>query len=249
VKALEVKSLQKSFRIPSVRRTTVREHVLSFLRRRQFRELRVLDGVTFDVLRGESLGIMGRNGCGKSTLLRVIAGVYQPDAGEVTRNAPVTAVLDLGVGWNHELDAVDNILLVGGVMGMTLRKLKQVTPEILEFAGLREFAKLELKHFSAGMAARLAYAVAFWAVRHLLIIDEVLAVGDAQFRERCYQRLRELGDTGHSLLLVSHSPDEITRLCHRALLFEGGRIVAEGPAEVVSRAYLELLQEPASSTA
>src|SRR4030095_12856907 len=140
-----------------------------------------LDRVTFDVRLGEALGIMGRNGGGKSTLLKILCGVYPPDSGTVTRRAAITPILELGVGWNSELDAIDNVCLIGAVMGLTLRELRQRMDEILASADLERFANLKLKHYSSGMAARLAYAVAFSAVRGALVIDEVLAVGDAGF--------------------------------------------------------------------
>jgi len=241
---IEVHDLRKSFRIPSARRDTVREHALSFFRRRTFRELRVLDGVSFDLAPGETLGIMGRNGCGKSTLLKIIAGIYQPDGGTVVNRAPITPILELGVGWNPELDAVDNVYLVGTVMGMTLAELEDATPGIFEFAGLTEFKSLQLKYFSSGMAARLAYSIAFRAVRQgVLILDEIFAVGDAEFRERCRERYREIHQAGNAILLVSHNPDHISSFCERGILLEQGRLAFHGTGQDVARAYLDLLEQ------
>jgi ABC-type polysaccharide/polyol phosphate transport system ATPase subunit len=241
---IEVRGVSKSFTIPSVRRDTVREHALDFFRRRTSERLRVLESVTFELRRGESLGLMGRNGSGKSTLLKIVSGIYPADAGAVQVHAPVTPILELGVGWNPDLDAVDNIELLGTVMGMTLKELRVATPEILQFAELEKFAHLELRHYSSGMAARLAYAVAFRAVRDVLILDEIFAVGDAGFKERCQARYRDLHRTGHSLLLVSHEPRTIAAFCDRALLLEGGRIVMSGAAAAVADRYLALLTEP-----
>jgi ABC-2 type transport system ATP-binding protein len=149
----------------------------------------------------------------------------------------------LGVGWNPDLDAIDNIELLGTVMGMSLRELRSATREILEFAELEKFAHLELRHYSSGMAARLAYAVAFRAVRDVLILDEIFAVGDAGFKERCQVRYRDLHRAGHSMLLVSHEPRTIATFCERALLLEGGRIVFAGSADAVADRYLTLLTE------
>jgi ABC-type polysaccharide/polyol phosphate transport system ATPase subunit len=235
----------KSFRIPAVRRDTVREHALDFFRRRPHETLRVLDDVSFELRQGESLGLMGRNGCGKSTLLKIVSGIYAADGGGVSVRGGITPILELGVGWNPDLDAIDNIELLGTVMGLGLGELRSATPEILSFAGLERFAKLELRHYSSGMAARLAYAVAFRAVRDVLILDEIFAVGDAGFKERCQERYRELHCSGRSMLLVSHEPRTIAAFCDRALLLEGGRIVMDGRASHVADAYLDMLaQQP-----
>jgi len=238
---IEVCDLHKSFWIPSVRRHTVREHALALFQRRQFERLQVLEGVSFSVQPGEVFGIMGRNGSGKSTLLKIIAGIYQADRGAVRVNAPVTPILELGVGWNGELNAVDNICLIGTVMGLSLRELRAATPEILAFAGLERFAELEVKHYSSGMMARLAFSVAFMAVRDVLILDEIYAVGDAEFRQRCFERFLELHASGHTIVVVSHQPGDIGSFCNRAVLLEGGRVVQEGPGTEVAQAYLGLL--------
>jgi ABC-type polysaccharide/polyol phosphate transport system ATPase subunit len=240
---VEVHAVSKGFNIPSVRRDTLREHALDFFRPRPHERLRVLEDVTFELRQGESLGLMGRNGCGKSTLLKIVSGIYAPDAGSVRVGAPVTPILELGVGWNPDLDAIDNIELLGTVMGLSLRELRSATAGILEFADLTRFAKLELRHYSSGMAARLAYAVAFRAVREVLILDEIFAVGDAGFKERCHARYRELHRAGHAMLLVSHEPRTIAAFCDRALLLDGGRIVMAGAAAEVADRYLSLLTD------
>jgi ABC-type polysaccharide/polyol phosphate transport system ATPase subunit len=249
VPVIEARNVSKAFSIPTVRRDTVREHVLDLFRRRPHEKLRVLDAVSFELGRGESLGLMGRNGSGKSTLLKILSGIYTADTGDVIVRAPVTPILELGVGWNPDLDAVDNIELLGTVMGLSLRELRAATAEILAFAGLERFARLELRHFSSGMAARLAYAVAFRAVRDVLILDEIFAVGDAEFKERCQARYRELHASGRSMLLVSHEPRTIAAFCTRALLLEEGRIVMDGPAAEVASTYLSLLTEHAPERA
>jgi ABC-type polysaccharide/polyol phosphate transport system ATPase subunit len=246
---VEVRDVSKSFAIPSVRRETVREHALDLFRRRASERLQVLESVSFELRQGESLGLMGRNGCGKSTLLKIVSGIYPADSGTVEVRAPVTPILELGVGWNPDLDAIDNIELLGTVMGMTLKELRRATPQILQFAELEKFAHLELRHYSSGMAARLAYAVAFRAVREVLILDEIFAVGDAGFRERCQARYRDLHRAGHSMLLVSHEPRTIAAFCDRALLLEGGRIVMSGSAPAVAERYLALLTEGAPAAA
>ena len=238
---LDVNDVRKSFRIPSVRRDTVREHVLGLLRPRRLERLDVLTGIGFSLRRGETLAIMGRNGCGKSTLLKIICGVYQPDGGQVTVSAGVTPILELGLGWNPELDAVDNVCLVGSIMGLSLREIRSRLDRILDFAELAPFARLRLKHYSSGMASRLGYAVAFEAAREILVLDEVFAVGDAGFRARCEARFRELRAAGHSILLVSHDVRVVSIFCDRALLMSGGQIAMEGPGHVIARQYAQSL--------
>jgi ABC-2 type transport system ATP-binding protein len=243
--ALNIQEIHKSFSIPTVKLNTVREHILGSFKMRKYlrnrRELRVLSGVSFSVKAGETMGIMGRNASGKSTLLKIISGIYRPDRGAVKCALPITPILDLGVGWNPELDAVDNIYLLGTVMGLTLRELKTAKDEILEFAGLQEFSRLELKHHSSGMAMRLAYSVAFRAVRGLLILDEVFSVGDREFKERCYKRYEEIRRAGHTVLMVSHDAGDIGRFCNRAILLEGGKVVQEGSGQEIAHAYVQLL--------
>src|SRR5579864_8965379 len=184
---------------------------------------------------------MGRNGCGKSTLLKIICGIFPPDSGTVHAHAPITPILELGVGWNPELDAVDNVCLIGSVMGLSLAELRGRMGEILDFAELERFAHLKLKHYSSGMSARLAYAVAFAAVREVLVLDEIFAVGDAGFKAKCEARFRALHAAGHTVVLVSHDPRNIGEFCDRAVLIDNGRIVVDDrPGDVVQR-YLSLL--------
>ena len=237
---IEARDISKSFRIPSVRRETVSEHVRGFFRPPRVETLSVLRQVNLEVNRGETVGIMGRNGSGKSTLLKILCGIYAADSGSVVVRAPVTPILELGVGWNPELDAVDNVMILATILGMTLREARASIEEILAFAGLEKFANLEVKYFSSGMAARLAYAVAFRAVRDVLVLDEIFAVGDAGFKARCEERYRFLSAIGHTVVLVSHDPEMISTFCHRALLLEGGRIVMNDTAENVAKAYIRV---------
>jgi ABC-type polysaccharide/polyol phosphate transport system ATPase subunit len=235
---LELDNVSKSFWIPDEHRDTIREHVFAALRPRPLRELRVLDSVSLSLRQGEALGLMGANGCGKSTLLKILCGIYEPDSGRVVTRADVTPILELGVGWNPELDAIDNVYLMGTLMGLSLAEVRDSLDDILDFAELRSFARMHLKYYSSGMAARLGYAVAFRAVRDILVLDEILAVGDAGFKLRCEERYRQLRARGHSTIVVSHNPNVISMFCDRALLLEGGRFVMDGPAPEVATAYL-----------
>ena len=171
----------------------------------------------------------------------VLCGIYAPDRGRVERRAAVTPILDLGVGWNPELDAVDNVFLIGSVMGLSLREIRRSMDEILAFAELQEFANLKLAQYSSGMSSRLAYAVAFRAVREVLVLDEIFAVGDAGFRQRCEERYRQLHAQGHTVLLVSHDPNIVKSFCDRALLLDHGRIVREGSPGEIADSYVTTL--------
>jgi len=244
VPLIEVDTVSKAFRIPSVHRQTIREHLLGMFEPRRFQSLQVLDGVSVEIRRGEAVGIMGRNGSGKSTLLKIMCGVFPPDKGRVSTNAAITPILELGVGWNPELDAVDNVFLVGSVMGLSLQQIRRSMDGILAFAELERFANLKLMHYSSGMSARLGYAVAFQAVREVLVLDEIFAVGDAGFRERCEERYRELRSLGHTVIMVSHDPRIISTFCDRALLLDGGRIVMDGAASDVAARYVSTLTHP-----
>jgi ABC-type polysaccharide/polyol phosphate transport system ATPase subunit len=241
---IRVEAVSKAFRIPTVRRDTVREHLFGLLKPRRFQRLQVLDSVSFEVQHGETLGVMGRNGCGKSTLLKIVCGIYPPDQGSVETRAAITPILELGVGWNPELDAVDNVFLIGSVMGLSLHELHRGMDEILAFAELQRFANLKLKHYSSGMSSRLAYAVAFQSVREVLVLDEIFAVGDAGFKARCEERYRQLHALGHTVIIVSHAPPIISTFCDRALLIDDGRILMDGTGRDVANRYTSMLTAP-----
>jgi ABC-2 type transport system ATP-binding protein len=238
---LEVDGVSKSFAIPSVRRETVREHLFGVLEPRTFDRLTVLDNISFELREGETLGIMGRNGCGKSTLLKILCGIYTADQGEVHVYAGLTPILELGVGWNPELDAIDNIFLIGAVMGLSLRAVESSLGDILAFAEVERFAHLKLKHYSSGMAARLAYAVAFHAVRDVLVLDEIFAVGDAGFKAKCEERYRTLRRQGHAVIVVSHDPRTVAEFCDRAVLLDDGKMVAQADGAAIVTLYEERL--------
>jgi ABC-type polysaccharide/polyol phosphate transport system ATPase subunit len=241
VSAIAVTGLEKRFRIPSAHRLTVREHLFGLLKPRQWENLDVLRGVSFTIQQGETVGIMGRNGSGKSTLLKIIAGIYQPDAGRVEVNGAVTPILQLGLGWNPELTARDNLELTGTAMGLTLREVRSRFDEIIAFAELERFVDLQVKFYSSGMSARLAYSIAFTAVREVLLLDEIFAVGDGAFSKRCQERFAELKKAGHTMILVTHSPTLIEDNCERALLIEGGRLISDADSRTTAQRYRELL--------
>ena len=238
---IEAHGVSKTFRIPSAHRFTLREHLFGLFEKRKFEDLQVLRDVSFNVGAGEALGIMGRNGTGKSTLLKILCGIYQPDAGHVVMNAPITPILSLGLGWNSELTARDNLELTATAMGLSLAEIRARFDEIIAFAELERFVDLQVKHYSSGMSARLAYSIAFSAVREVLLLDEVFAVGDASFTGRCKERFVDLHRAGHAMVLVSHDPKSVATFCQRALLLDDGRIVAEGDGKTIADEYTKLI--------
>jgi ABC-2 type transport system ATP-binding protein len=239
---IEVDAVSKSFEIPTVRRETVREHLFGVLEPRKFERLQVLDRISFELKAGETLGIMGRNGCGKSTLLKILCGIYEPDAGQVRVHAGITPILELGVGWNPELDAIDNVFLIGTVMGLSLRDIEAQLESILAFAEVERFARLKLKHYSSGMASRLAYAVAFHAVREILVLDEIFSVGDAGFKAKCEERYQQLRNEGHATVLVSHDPRAVSLFCERAIILDGSCVAFQGTGHAAAIRYLDMFQ-------
>jgi len=245
---VQVVDVSKTFRIPRVRRDTVREHVFGLFDRRRFDDLHALDHVSLDLHAGETLGIMGRNGCGKSTLLKILCGIYTPDAGDVKVHTGITPILELGVGWNPELDAIDNVFLIGTVMGLPLREVERQLNDILGFAEVERFARLKLKHYSSGMASRLAYAVAFHAVRELLVLDEIFAVGDAGFKAKCEERYQQLRRDGHATILVTHDPRAVSLFCERAIILDNSRVAFEGRGRDAALRYVEMFQNGAAPT-
>jgi ABC-type polysaccharide/polyol phosphate transport system ATPase subunit len=246
---IELRRVSKRFAIPSVRRETLREHAFHLFRSRHWHSLQVLDAVDFTIRPGETVGLVGRNGCGKSTLLKIVSGIFQPDSGQVVTRAPITPILELGAGWNPELSGVDNVYLLGTVLGLSIGELRRSMQSILEFAELEEFANLKVQHYSSGMASRLAFSVAFTAVREILVLDEIFAVGDAGFRERCRERLDGLKRAGHTIILVSHDMDLVRSFCDRAVLLERGRIALDGSTHQVCDSYTAMLSSSATSAA
>ena len=205
--------------------------------------IQALDDVSFGIERGEFLGIAGRNGSGKSTLLKCIAGIYGVDSGDVGVSGRLSPFLELGAGFSSELGARDNVMISGTMLGLTRAQARERYDSIIDFAELREFEDLQLKNYSSGMKVRLAFSIAIQVDADVLLFDEVLAVGDASFKEKCFAEFEQMRGT-KTVILVTHSMPMIERFCDRAVLLEQGRVVEDGPPEVVGRRYLELNQSP-----
>lgn len=235
-----VDSVSKSFRVPEERRHTLKERVLHPRRRTRHQTFDALKGISFDVRKGEFFGIVGRNGSGKSTMLKCLAGIYGVDAGRIWMNGRLSTFIELGVGFNPDLAARDNVVLNGIMMGLSPREAKARYDAVIDFAELREFEELKLKNYSSGMHVRLAFSVAIQVDADILLVDEVLAVGDAAFQQKCFDVFNRLRDEGRTIVFVTHDMGSLKRFCHRALLLEKGSPVLLGEPDDVADRYLEI---------
>ena len=231
--AISVRNVTKRFRIPMDRSTTLKYRVSHPISTSRYRELLAVDDVSFEVSAGQFLGIIGANGSGKSTLLKILAGIYRATRGSVVLNGPVSPFLELGVGFNPELTARENVLVNGAILGLSRPELKRRMDGILHFAELEQFADAKLKNFSSGQQVRLAFTVAIQADAAILLMDEVLAVGDARFQTKCFEVFARYKREGKTVVLVTHDLTGVEMHCDRALLIDSGRVVTEGaPADV-----------------
>ena len=204
-----------------------------------------LSGLDLEVGQGEGVALLGRNGSGKSTVLRLLAGIYQPTSGEILVRGRVGTVMELGAGFHPELTGTENVRLYGAMLGLGRREVAERYERILDFAGLGDFIAMPVKYYSSGMQARLAFAVAICVDPDILLLDEVLAVGDQGFRERCMERLRRFREEGGTLVAVSHDPEGVAELCERAVWLQDGRVRMAGPMAEVAAAYAASAHEEA----
>ena len=226
------------FNLASERVDNIKEYVIKMLKRQlMFQEFMALKGISFEVKAGESWGFVGTNGSGKSTLLKTISGILKPYKGSVQVNGTISPLIELGAGFDGNLTARENIFLNGAVLGYSEKFLKEKFDEIVDFAELRDFLDVPIKNFSSGMAARLGFAIATTVKPDILICDEVLAVGDFKFQEKCEQRMNELLSGGTTLLFVSHSIEQVKRMCQKAIWIDHGEMKMIGNAEEVCNAY------------
>jgi ABC-2 type transport system ATP-binding protein len=235
---IEVRGVDKSFRIPEHRIDSLKERAAHPLARVGYREQRALRDISFDVHAGEFFGIVGRNGSGKSSLLKILASIYRADAGRVRIAGRLAPFIELGVGFNTELTARENAVLNGLLMGLTLREARRRLDAVLEFAELEDFVDLKLKNYSSGMMVRLAFAVMVQADADIMLVDEVLAVGDAAFGQKCMDVFHEKRRAGRTIVLVTHDMAVVQSLCDRAMLIEDGEIQHIGEPEDTAMRYL-----------
>jgi ABC-type polysaccharide/polyol phosphate transport system ATPase subunit len=238
--ALAALGVDKRFKIPEERSHTLKERALHPLRRSRHEQLHALKDISFSVAPGEFFGIVGRNGSGKSTLLKCLAGIYRTDAGQIWCNGRLSTFIELGVGFNPDLAAYDNVALNGIMLGLSPREARARYERVIEFAELEEFQDLKLKNYSSGMHVRLAFSVAIQVDADILLIDEVLAVGDAAFQQKCFDAFNRMREEGRTIIFVTHDMGAVTRFCHRAMLLERGAMVSIGDPRDVADRYLEI---------
>jgi len=238
-----VDNVSKKFRIPHEKKTTVFQNIVGLIKRQfAYEEFWALKDVSFEVNKGEALGIIGRNGSGKSTLLKILAKVLYPNSGSVAINGKVASFLQLGVGFQPELTARENVYIYSSIMGLRRKQVDKIYDDIFDFAELKKFENMKLKNFSSGMNLRLAFSTAVYAIPDTLLMDEVLAVGDETFQKKCQDKMSQFQAEGKTIVFVSHSLTAVKELCQRTMLLNEGRIVTMGDTEKVIKDYLAMLQ-------
>lgn len=235
---VEVRDLVKTFRIPDNRVSSIKERAVHPFRKQGFRELKALDGISFEVHKGEFFGIVGLNGSGKSTLLKILGSIYRADGGSIRVAGRLSPFIELGVGFNPEMTAYENVVLNAVMMGLSRQEAKAIVPDVVEFAGLEEFVDLKLKNYSSGMMVRLAFSVMVQTEADVMLIDEVLAVGDAAFQQKCEDVFHDMREAGKTIILVTHDMASIEKLCHRAMMIHDGKVSILGTPEEVSQWYM-----------
>ena len=233
--AIAVKHLNKSFKTNITKQSTVFDKICSFGKKLNSNEkLDVLKDISFEIKKGELVGIIGKNGIGKTTLLRIISNIYRPDSGHIQINGKVALFLELGTGFQLDLTARENIILLGMIIGFKKNEIEQKIPKIMKYAGLEKFLDSKLKHFSSGMFARLAFSTAIQMEYDIFLIDELLAVGDEEFQKKSFDTFMELKKQGKTFLVVSHNHDMLKQISDRMILLHDGKILSIGePAKVI----------------
>jgi ABC-type polysaccharide/polyol phosphate transport system ATPase subunit len=240
VPAVSVQDVSKTFRLPHQQYSTLKERALHPFRSTEYDELRAVEDVSFEIAQGEFFGIVGRNGSGKSTLLKCIAGIYGVDSGRIGIAGRLSPFIELGVGFNMDLTARDNVVINAIMLGLSRREARARFENVIAFAELEQFVDLKLKNYSSGMLVRLAFATAIQVDAEILLIDEVLAVGDAAFQQKCFEEFFRLKREGKTIVFVSHDMYSVERFCHRAMLMEHGVMRQIGDPHTIARAYHKL---------
>lgn len=244
--AIVVKNVHKTFRLPHEQHSGVKQLLLGFFkkgRKKGYETQHVLKGLDFEIEKGDFFGIVGRNGSGKSTLLKSLAGIYTLDRGDIRVDGTLVPFIELGVGFNPELTGRENVFLNGALLGFDHKEMEAMYDDIVKFSELDRFMDQKLKNYSSGMQVRLAFSIAIRAEGDILLLDEVLAVGDEAFQKKCYQYFAELKKKKKTVILVTHDMDAVQRFCNKALMIEKGKIVASGRSAEVAQKYRELFSD------
>ena len=239
-KVIQVKNLTKMYKLYDKPSDRLKE-ALGLTRKKLYKEHYALHDVNFDISEGECVGIIGTNGSGKSTILKIITGVLTPTEGEVKVDGRISALLELGAGFDKQYTGAENIYLYGAVLGYSKEFIDKKYKDIVEFSELGKFIDVPIKNYSSGMKARLGFSIATIVEPEILILDEVLSVGDKRFRKKCEARIQSMFDKGVTVLFVSHSTDQVLRMCNKGILLEHGRLVAQGEVEDIVDLYDEKL--------
>ncbi len=226
---IKVTNLTKQFIVPHEVRDTLKENVLNFLKRKTYEKFNAVNDVTFEIHEGEFVGIIGKNGSGKSTLLKMMAGIYRANSGQIQTHGHIIPFLELGIGFQPELTARENIFINGTLLGMTRKQILQKFDQIVEFAEVENFLDLKIKNYSSGMRARLAFAIAKEADGDIYLCDEVLAVGDEAFQQKCINVFKSWHKQKKTIVLISHNSKLIKQLCTRVIMLENGNLTEDGP--------------------
>lgn len=238
--AINVENLYKSFKLPTEQAFGLKQAIFNRLRGiKGYREQQVLNDLNFEIKKGEFIGIVGRNGSGKSTLLKILAGIYYPEKGKIIINGNLVPFIELGVGFNPELTGRENVYMNGALLGFSNEEVETMYNDIWEFAELKDFQDQKLKNYSSGMQVRLAFSIAIRAKGDILLLDEVLAVGDAAFQKKCTDYFASLHGN-QTVILVTHTMSNVRKFCDRAILIEGGKIQLDSDPETVAKAYEKL---------
>lgn len=238
--SIEVKDVNKSFKVYLDKGTTLKERLI-FLKRNNYKINNILNNISLSIPKGQAVGIIGHNGSGKSTLLKLLTRIIYPDSGKIIMNGRVSSLLELGAGFHPDMSGMENIYINASIFGLTKREINGRLQDILEFADLGEYIYNPVRTYSSGMYMRLAFSVAINVDADILLIDEILSVGDAKFQAKCFEKLNEIKRKDTTIIIVSHSLKQIEQICDRTIWINSGKLFKDGKPEVVHKAYLDYM--------
>ncbi len=239
---ITVKDVEKYFKVYMDKGSTLKERVL-FARRNKFEKRQILNGISFEIPKGQAVGLIGKNGCGKSTTLKLLTRILKPNAGSVTINGRVSSLIELGAGFHPDMSGRENIYINASIFGLTKDEIDEKMEDIIRFSELEEFIENPVRTYSSGMYMRLAFAVAINVNADVLLIDEILAVGDVSFQKKCFERLRQIKEEGTTIVIVSHDMNQMYNICDRLIWIEEGRIREDGEPRLIGMHYLDSMED------